>query len=65
MTKPQNAAGNAAKWWQNEKLEGRTYTLLDRTQFDAVTHIINKGNLGAQERWEAYQRALDALGVPR
>ena len=65
MTKPQNAAGNAAKWWQNEKLEGRTDRLLNRAQFDAVTHIINKGNLEAQERWEAYQRALAAFGVPQ
>jgi predicted chitinase len=64
MAEPQNAADSAARWWENNGLDGRTRDVLDRTQFDAVTHTVNRRELGAQERWEAYQRALAAFGVP-
>lgn len=65
MAEPQNAANGAVGWWQDNGLDGRTTGLLDRTQFDAVTHTVNTGDRGAQERWDTYQRALDALGVAR
>ena len=63
MAEPQNAANSAAVWWQNKRLDGRTSVLLDRKQFDAVTRAVNRHKLDAQERWDAYQRALDAFGV--
>ena len=64
MAEPQNAADSAAAWWKNN-MDGRTTVLLNRTQFDAVTRIVNTGERDAQKRWEAYQRALDAFGAPR
>ena len=65
MAEPQNAADSAAVRWKNNGLDRRTDALLDETQFDAVTHTVNRRKLKAQERWEAYQRALDAFGVSR
>jgi hypothetical protein len=39
--------------------------MLNRAQFDAVTHSVNRGNLQSQERWDAYQRALRAFNSGR
>jgi putative chitinase len=65
MAEPQNAANSAAIWWENNGMDTRTSALLDRTQFDAVTRTVNTAKRDAQERWNTYQRALDAFGVPR
>lgn len=35
--------------------------MLNRAQFDAVTHSVKRGDLQSQERWDAYQRALRAF----
>lgn len=42
LADPQNAADSAAAWWQNRGMNGRTVGALDRTQFDAVTHSVNR-----------------------
>lgn len=58
LAEPQNAANSAAIYWQNRRLNDRTTGVLNRAQFNAVTHTINTAELKSQERWEAYQRAL-------
>jgi len=63
LAEPGNAASNAAAYWQNHSLNGRTAGALDRAQFDAVTRTINPGSLKSQERWDAYQRALRVFNV--
>lgn len=63
LAEAQNAADSAAAWWQNHGLNGRTSGVLNRAQFDAVTHTVNSGDLQSQERWNAYQRALVALNA--
>ena len=63
LADPQVAADTATAFWQNNGLIGRTTGVLDRAQFDAVSRTINGGATNAQERWDAYQRALRAFNV--
>ena len=65
MAEPKNAASSAATWWQGSGMDDRTTNPLNRAQFDAVTRTVNPRGLGSQERWDTYERALDALGVTR
>ncbi len=64
MAEPRNAANSAATFWQDNGLGGQTGALT-RAQFDAVSRTVNGGDTGLQARWDAYQRALDGLGVAR
>jgi putative chitinase len=63
LSDPMNAATTAAAFWQDNGLNARTTGVLDRAQFDAVSRTVNGGNEGSLERWDAYQRALSALGL--
>ena len=65
LAEPENAANSAAAYWQDEGLNERTSRVLDRAQLDAVSRTVNGGDTGLQERWNAYQRALDAFNVGR
>ena len=65
MASPMSAANTAAAFMRNNGLNGRTMGVLNRGQFDAVSRTVNGGSQGLQERWDAYQRALSALGVAR
>jgi putative chitinase len=59
---PYGGAQGSAGWWENNGLPARTASELDRPAFDRLTRKINKAARDADTRWEAYQRALDALG---
>jgi len=61
LAEPQNAANSAAAYWQSHGLNGRTAGVLNRAQLDAVSQTVNGGDVGSQERWNAYQRALRTL----
>ena len=61
LAEPQNAANSAAAYWQSHGLNEQTTRALNQAQFDAVSRTINGGDIGAQERWNAYQRGLHAL----
>ena len=50
---------------QDHDINALTTGPLNRTQFGAATRILNSGDIDAQKRWEAYQRALETFGVPR
>lgn len=58
---PYGGAQGSAAWWENNRLPMRTVSELDRRAFDRVTRKVNKAALDADIRWEAYQRALNAL----
>jgi predicted chitinase len=63
LLSPQNAANTATAFWQTNGLNGRTTGMLNRAQFDTVSRTVNGGNVGLQDRWDAYRRALSALGL--
>ena len=63
LSAPANAANTAAAFWQNNGLNGRTTNALSRVPFNEVSRTVNGGDNGQQARWDAYQRALVALGV--
>jgi predicted chitinase len=59
---PYGGAHGSAGWWENNGLPARTALELDRPAFDRLTRKVNKAARDADTRWEAYQRALGALG---
>ena len=61
LADPKTAANTAASFWKTNGLNERTRTVLDRSEFDAVTAVVNGGKIGSQVRWDAYQRALRTL----
>lgn len=61
LANPTIAADSAGRFWSSNGLNRLTTTRLGRLQFDAVSRIVNGGNHGSKERWDAYQRALKAL----
>jgi predicted chitinase len=63
LSNPTTAANTAAAFWQRNGLNGQTTDVLGRAQFDAVSRTVNGGNVGMQDRWEAYRRACSALGL--
>ena len=63
LSNPVNAANTAAGFWQANGLNRQTTGVLSRHQFDAVSRAVNGGDVGLQDRWHAYQRALSALGI--
>jgi len=62
---PQGAADTAAQYWANHSLNGQTTGVLNRQQFDEVSRTVNRYDPNLQARWDAYQRALGALGGGR
>ena len=62
LAAPGNAADSAARFWETNGLNPRTRNVLTRGPFNGVTRTVNGGDNGSQERWDAYQRALHALG---
>ena len=62
---PAVASETAAAFWETAGLNDAAKAVLDRKAFDAVTQTVNGGQTGADDRWAAYLRALDALGVAR
>lgn len=62
---PQGAADSAAQYWASHGLNGRTTGALNRQQFDEVSRTVNRYDPNLQARWDAYQRALGALGGSR
>jgi putative chitinase len=63
LSTPVGDANTAADFWRRNGLNARTTDVLNRAQFDAVSRTVNGGNVGQQDRWEAYQRACSALGL--
>jgi predicted chitinase len=61
MSQPQGAAESAAAYWAHRNLNAMTRQPLSRSEFDRVTRRVNGGQVGANARWAAYQRALRAL----
>ncbi len=61
LSDPQTAADSAGRFWSQNGLNGRTNSVLSRTQFNGISQTVNGGNHGSDERWSAYQRALKAL----
>lgn len=61
LSTPAVASETAAKFWVSKDLNTATAAKLDRAHFDKTTRKINGSLTGANERWEAYQRALGAL----
>ena len=64
LTTPSVASETAAAFWEDHGLNASTSAVLDRKAFDAVTRTVNGALTDAQKRWDAYLRALDAMGVP-
>ena len=62
LESPYGGAQGSAAWWENRGLPARTASELDRQAFDRITRRVNSRALGADLRWDAYQRALDILG---
>jgi predicted chitinase len=60
---PAIAASSAAAFWQRNGLNGRTTAVLNQTLFDGVSKTVNFYDVNLRNRWEAYQRALPALGL--
>lgn len=58
---PNTAASSAARHWQEKGLNGRTRQVLTRAQYNGVTHAVNGGTNGSNERWAAYLLALRVL----
>lgn len=61
LANPMIAADSAGRFWASNALNGRTRTVLTRTQFNGISRTVNGGDHGSAERWAAYQRALGAL----
>ncbi len=62
---PQGAANAAAQHWASHGLNGQTTRALNQQQFDEVSRTVNRYDPNLQARWNAYQRALGALGGGR
>jgi len=62
---PQGAANAAAQYWASHGLNGQTTRALNQQQFDEVSRTVNRYDPNLQARWDAYQRALGALGSGR
>jgi len=62
---PQGAADAAAQYWASHGLNGQTAGPLTQQQFDEVSRTVNRYDPNLQSRWDAYQRALGALGGSR
>ena len=61
VAEPYSSAFAAAGYWRMNHLNHRTRTVLNRQQFDAIVGQVNRGRLGFERRWQAYQRALMVL----
>lgn len=61
LENPNTAADTAGRHWKEAGLNERTTTVLNRTQFNATTQLINGGQTGSAERWAAYQVTKRAL----
>ena len=57
LEKPQHACMSAAWFWATNGLN----TLVDAGKFDAITQLINGGQVGAADRQALYARALKVL----
>lgn len=65
IERPDVAAQASVGYWRSRGLNAQTYEpIASQEGFDAVTRKINKGLLQRRERWQAYQRGLNALSKP-